>query len=99
MRAGRKDATRNPGASHPGKYSAGYSFGPYLAGAALRVRGQPLAGPRGDLAAVAEAELGQDVLDVVLRRPLRDEQGLADLLVRQPARDQPGHLELAGAQR
>ena len=55
-------------------------------------------GPGSDLAAVAQPELGQDVLDVVLGRPLGDVQGLADLLVRQSLRDQPGYLELAGAE-
>ena len=84
--AGRNDATENPGAGHPGKYSAEYSF---TVGS----------GPRGDLAAVAEPELDQDVLHVVLRRPLGDEQGLPDLLVGQPPRHQPGHLDLAGTQR
>jgi hypothetical protein len=56
------------------------------------------AGPGGDLAAVAEPELGQDVLDVVLGRPLGDVQSLANLLVGQSSPDQPGHLELAGAE-
>src|SRR5580704_15180950 len=84
--AGRKDATGTRKSGHPGKYSAEYSFGE---------RSQP----RGDLAAVAEPELDQDVLDVVLRGPLGHEQGLADLLVGQPARDQLGHLDLARAQR
>src|ERR1700739_206086 len=87
--AGRKDATETRASSHPGKYSAEYSFP-----AAGGMRGQP----RGDLAAVAEPELDQDVLDVVLRRAFGDEQGLADLLVGQAPRDQPSHLQLAGAQ-
>src|SRR5580693_1464552 len=42
--AGRKDATGTRESGHPGKYSAEYSF----------------TRPRGDLAAVAEAELDQD---------------------------------------
>src|SRR5260370_28169097 len=86
MCAGRNDAKENPRAGHPGKYSAEYSF-------------KVGSGPRGDLAAVAEPELDQDVLDVVLRRAFGDVQGLADLFVGQPARDQLGDLELAGAQR
>src|ERR1700720_1644523 len=85
MCAGRNDAKENPRAGHPGKYSAEYSF-------------KVGSGPRGDLAAVAEPELDQDVLDVVLRRPLRDEQPLADLLVGQPLRHQPGDLELTWTQ-
>src|SRR5579859_4267112 len=84
--AGRNDATEDAGTGHPGKYSARYSF-------------SRAARPHGDLAAVTESELDQDVLNVVLRRALGDEQGLADLLVGQPAPDQPGHLQLTRAQR
>src|SRR6516162_2987338 len=80
-----------------GNTQPGYSFAGYLSEG--RVRGQPSAGPRGDLAAVAEPKLDQDVLHVVLRRPLGYEQGLADLLVGQPPPDQPSHLELTRAQR
>ena len=36
------------------------------------VRSRLSAGPGGDLAAVAEPELGQDVLDVILGRPVRN---------------------------
>src|SRR5487761_332323 len=86
VRAGRTDATENQSARHPGKYSAGYSF-------------LPGGSPRRDLAAVAEAELDQDVLDVVLRGTFGDEQRLADLLVGQPPRHQSGHLQLAGTPR
>src|SRR5271169_3365894 len=87
--AGRKDATGTRESCHPGKYSAEYSFAKV---AGFRNK------PRGDLAPAAEPELDQDVLNVVLRRPLRDEQPLADLLVGQPLRHQPGHLELAWTQ-
>src|SRR6516164_9219411 len=59
--AGRKDATEESGSGHPGNHSLGYS-----------VPARVSAGPGGDLAAVAQPELGQYVLYVVLGRPLGD---------------------------
>ena len=44
------------------------------------------------------ADLGVDVLHVVLGRPPGDHQALGDLGVAAPVRDQPQHLHLAGAQ-
>jgi len=48
------------------------------------------------LVALAEVELGQDVLDVVLHRLLADEQFLRDLAVRVSLGDEEQHLVLAG---
>src|ERR1700730_6184872 len=66
------------------------------AGVLIDARATLSGSPGGDLTTVAQPELGQDVLDVVLGRPFGDVQVLADLLVRQSPPDQPGHLELAG---
>ncbi len=52
--AGRKDATGGPGSGHPGKTHSRHSF------TAQRLGRRPPAGPCGDLAAVAEPELGED---------------------------------------
>ena len=54
--------------------------------------------PGGDLAPGGEAELGEDVLDVVLRGAFGEHQPLGDLPVRQAFGDQRGHLGLARAQ-
>src|SRR5918995_4636661 len=55
--------------------------------------------PGGDLGARAEPELGQDVLDVRVCRPLGDEQFLGDLAIGQAARNQRGHLALTPGER
>src|SRR5690349_23895553 len=54
--------------------------------------------PRRDLAAGAEAELGQDVLDVVLGGAFGDHEPLRDLAVGQAVGDEAGDLVLAAAQ-
>jgi len=55
--------------------------------------------PGRDLGPVAQAELGQDVLDVVLGRPLGHEQFLGDLPVRETARHELRDLLFPAAQR
>jgi len=65
----------------------------------FRRRRRLRARPDGDLAAVGEAELGQDVLDVVLRGAFGDVQGRGDLPVGQSLPDQPGDFPLARAER
>src|SRR6266581_3681194 len=73
--------------AHRGDYSERYSV--------LRGGRQALGdGPRGDLRASAEPELGQDVLDVVLGGPLGQEQDPGDLPVGQAPGDQHRHLPL-----
>src|SRR5918911_4839887 len=62
-------------------------------------RDSPLGHPGGDLGAAAKAQLGQDVLDVVLGSPLRDPQTGGDLTVAVAGRDQLRHAALAGRQR
>src|SRR5713101_1814352 len=52
-----------------------------------------------ELAAGADAELGEDLAQVVLDRTGADEQPGADLRVRQAVPGQPGHLGLLGGQR
>src|SRR5664279_1517653 len=54
--------------------------------------------PGRDLGPVAQAEFGQDVLDVVLGRPLGHEQFLGDLPVRQTARHELRDLLFPAAQ-
>ena len=54
--------------------------------------------PARDLRPGAEAELGQDVLQVALNRALRKEQALRDSTAGHPGGHQPGHLELPLAQ-
>ncbi len=49
--------------------------------------------------AVARADLAEQVVDVPLRRPGRDEERAPDLLVRQPGGHEAQHLELAHAER
>src|SRR6266571_8943954 len=46
----------------------------------------------------AEAQLGQDVFEVALNRPLRQEQTLGDGAARHPGGNQLGDLQLALAQ-
>ena len=55
-------------------------------------------GPAGGGGAVGDAELGVDVLDVVVGGLRRDEQLLGDLARRRPVRDQPEHLRLPRSQ-
>jgi hypothetical protein len=45
--------------------------------------------PGGNLRTRVERQLGEDVLDVTLGRPSRDDQPRRDLAVRKPAGDQP----------
>jgi hypothetical protein len=45
-----------------------------------------------------ESELASDLLDVALRRPLRDEQPGSDLSVRQALTDKDCHLSLAAGE-
>src|SRR5215469_15867511 len=52
-------------------------------------------GPGGDLAAVAEAELGEDVLDMVFRGSFGDVEQVGDLAVGEAASDQLGDFALA----
>src|SRR5215472_3249204 len=52
-------------------------------------------GPGGDLAAVVEAELGEDVLDVVFRGAFGDVEQVGDLAVGEAAADQFGDFALA----
>ena len=54
--------------------------------------------PRRDLAAVAEPELGEDVLDVVAHRAVRQHQLVGDLAVGAAQRDQLGDLAFAGGE-
>jgi hypothetical protein len=54
--------------------------------------------PRCDLAAVLEAELGEDVLDVVLGGALSDVEEVGDLPVGEAAGDQLGDLAFAPGQ-
>jgi hypothetical protein len=54
--------------------------------------------PRCDLAAVLEAELGEDVLDVVLCGAFRDVEEVGDLAVGEAAGDQLGDLAFASGQ-
>lgn len=49
-------------------------------------------GPGSDLAAGLEAQLGQDVLDMVLGGSFGDVQNLGDLAVGEPPGDQPRDL-------
>jgi len=58
-----------------------------------------LTDPCGDLGARSEAELGEEVLDVALGRPLRDHHFDGDLLVRQRVRHETGDLRLPTGQR
>jgi len=51
--------------------------------------------PRDDLSAGVESKLAADLLDVTLRRALRDEQPGGDLPVRQPLSDEDCNLSLA----
>src|SRR6185312_13495992 len=51
-----------------------------------------------ELAARGDAELGEDLAQVVLDRVCADEQTGADLRIRQPLAGQPGDLRLLGRQ-
>jgi hypothetical protein len=55
--------------------------------------------PRGDLASPGEVQLGEDVLDVVLRGAFGDHEPFGDLPVGEALCDQLGDLSLARAQR
>src|SRR5262245_7418218 len=61
--------------------------------------GSRVGDPDSDLAAVGEAELGEDVLHVVLRGALGQMQLGGDLPVGQTARHRDGDLVLARSQR
>ena len=54
--------------------------------------------PRDDLSAGVESKLAADLLDVTLRRALRDEQPGGDLPVRQPLSDEDCNLSLAASE-
>jgi hypothetical protein len=63
---------------------------------ALLLWPQPFfAGPHGDLNPRAKAEFAEDVLDVLLNRPLGDDQDLGDLATRFALGDQGRHFALA----
>src|SRR5690349_24608592 len=65
---------------------------------AIRRSTRPGTHPRRDLAAGAEAELGQDVLDVVLRGAFGDDESPRDLAVRHALGDQRRDLVFTAAQ-
>src|SRR5215470_19716374 len=65
---------------------------------AATAAGPPRRGPRRDLAPVAHAQLGEYVLDMVLRGAFGDNQRRGDLPVGQTPADQLSHLGFARAE-
>src|SRR6267378_7723136 len=72
---------------------------PKLVALAVPVRASRMLGdPTRHLRSRAEAQFGQDVFEVALDRPFRQEQTLSDGAARHPGGNQPGHFQLALAQ-
>src|SRR2546428_4558105 len=59
---------------------------------------QPLGDPTCHLGPRAEAQLGQDVLEMALNRSFRQEQALGDAATRHAGGNEPGDLQLPLAQ-